>query len=342
MTIPESGPPPVTLERRTFRADRGDVGVRLDRVILRRLADRHDIARADVQRWIGADRIFVDGVAITRGGRRVSLGDEIAVLVPAAPERREHLPEARSIDVLFEDEHLLAVNKAPGTVVHPTKGHWTGTLFNALLWHAKLWGPRGGRPGLVHRLDKDTSGILLVAKDPEVLARLARALQRRTFTKEYLALVYGHPGSEVGRVQLNVERDADNWYRMRVAENGGRESVTEYECVATCGTTRAGLSLLRCRLVTGRMHQIRLHLRALGVPIVGDRLYGQPRWRGLDDETLAAAAETFPRQALHAWRLAFTHPMTGERLQITAPLPDDIQALAALAGLQLPDSHTDR
>ncbi|HYX22687.1 MAG TPA: RluA family pseudouridine synthase [Thermoanaerobaculia bacterium] len=314
---------------RTFRADRGDARGRLDRVLMRHLADRPEVTRAQVQAWIAGGLVRINGGVPAKPASRVALADEVEVVLPPPPLRRQPQAQEMPLSVLYEDEHLLALEKPPGLVVHPAPGHREGTLINALLWRAREWG-EGQRPGLVSRLDRDTSGVLMVTKTPAAHAALARALKHRSAEKEYLAVVYGRTPGDRGRIELKIDRDPADLRRRIASKTAGRDSVTLYELLGEGG----GLSLLRCRLLTGRTHQIRVHLQAHGLPLVGDPLYGEPRWKGIGEPALAAACRDFPRQALHAWRLAFVHPATGERLEIVAPLPDDLAGLLAAARLQ--------
>lgn len=320
-----------TFVTRTFRADRGDAGSRLDRVLRRHLADLHGTSRARLQRWVDQGRVWVNGRPASKPAARVAPGDEVAVTVPEQPARPL---QAQSIPlrVLYEDEHLLAVDKPAGLVVHPSFGHRDGTLMNALLWRAAAWG-RDRRPSLVHRLDKHTSGVVLVAKSREVHAGLARTMAAGGAAKEYLAVVYGRVPTARGRIALRLARDPLDRRRVIAVATGGRESLTLYERVARSRGEQAGLALLRCQLVSGRLHQIRVHLAATGWPIVGDPVYGEPRWRALASAELAAAAREFPRQALHAWRLRLEHPVLGRPLELVAPLPDDIAGLLRAAGI---------
>jgi 23S rRNA pseudouridine1911/1915/1917 synthase len=317
---------------RTFLADRGDAAHRLDRVLVRRLADIPGLSRTSLQGWIAEGRVRVNGAAVTRPAERLALGDEVSVALPPPPPARAG-PAAEEIPltILYEDAWLLALSKPPGMVVHPAPGHRGGTLLNALLWHLREAGGES-RPGLVNRLDKGTSGVLLAAKSGDVHGRLARALRAPAAAKEYLAVVYGTPRHDKGRIEHALLRDPEDTKKMTTSRGEGREgrpSVTLYEILAT----EAGLTLLRCRLLTGRMHQIRVHCAAEGLPLVGDPLYGEPRWKGIGDPALAAACRDFPRQALHAHRIALTHPITREPLDVTAPLPEDLRGLLEVAGL---------
>jgi 23S rRNA pseudouridine1911/1915/1917 synthase len=318
----------VTSSLRTFRADRGDARERLDRVLQRHLADRPDVTRSRIQGWIGEGLVRVNGTPAAKPSSRLTLGDQIAVPLPPLPERRQVAAEEMPLSVLFEDEHLLALDKPPGLVVHPAIGHREGTLINALMWHARDW-EEGRRPGLVNRLDRGTSGVLLVAKTPAIHAALARNLRHRDAGKEYLAVVYGETPFSLGRIELKILHDPADRKRRMTSKSEGKDSVTLYKRMAEAH----GLTLLRCRLLTGRTHQIRVHLQSQGWPIVGDPLYGEPRWKGIEDLKVAALCRDFPRQALHALRLSLVHPATRAPLEIVAPVPEDMAALLAGAGL---------
>jgi 23S rRNA pseudouridine1911/1915/1917 synthase len=354
-----------------WRADRGDAGGRLDRAMVRHFAGLPGLSRSRLQAWIAAGRVRVNGAVIRRPAGRLAGGDELEVELPGPPPSRrrarplaaQHLPLA----ILYEDEHLLAVDKPAGLVVHPTGRYRDGTLVNALAWYLgggaaaagtartcaaaadatapgseALAGPEATtvRSGLVHRLDRGTSGVLLVAKSRAAHAGLARAIKVRALQKDYLAVVYGRAPLSRGRIELKLLRDPRDRRRVAASRTEGRSAATLYELLAeSCpgrgddGGRAGWLSLLRCRLVTGRTHQIRVHLAALGLPIVGDPLYGEPRHRGIGDPALAALCRELPRQALHAWRLTLRHPVTGQALELVAPLPADLEALLGAAGL---------
>jgi 23S rRNA pseudouridine1911/1915/1917 synthase len=316
--------------RRVSRADRGDAAHRLDRVLVRRLADLPDLSRTRFQAWIAEGRVRVNGRPVTRVADRLALGDEVEVLLPALPPPRP-APAAQEIPltILYEDDWLIVLAKPPGLVVHPAPGHRDGTLLNALFWHLREAG-EGVRPSLVNRLDRNTSGLLLAAKSGEAHGRLARALRSRTAVKEYLAVVYGASPPQ-GRIERGILRDPVDSRRMITSRTEGRPSVTLYQTLAVAAS--GCLSLVCCRLLTGRIHQIRVHLQAAGWPLVGDPVYGEPRWKGIPDPALAATCREFPRQALHAHRLAFRHPLTGQPLEVTAPLPEDLRRLSAAAGM---------
>lgn len=317
---------------RTFRIVRGEPAERLDRLVAQRLADIPGVSRVRVQGWIGAGLVRVDGVAVTRPSVRPGPGAEIEVLLPGARPHPAPVAQDIPLSVLFEDDWLLALDKPPGMVAHPTKSHADGTLVNALLFH---FGKDEGGVGLVNRLDMNTSGVLLVAKVPEVHARLARILKTREAEKEYLAVVYGPVRFPKGRIDRRILRDPLDPRRRTTWSAEGKDATTLWERLAESTDRDGGIALLRCRLLTGRTHQIRVHLQAEGMPIVGDPLYGEPRWKGLRDPDLAAACRDFPRQALHAHRLRFLHPVTSVRVEVVAPVPADLAGLLDAAGLAL-------
>jgi 23S rRNA pseudouridine1911/1915/1917 synthase len=313
-------------------ADRGDEGLRLDLVLRRHLTDVHRATRTRVQSWIENGLVTVNGVAVCRVSTRAALGDIVSVTLPDEAPRAAMAAEDVRVDVLFEDEYLLAIDKPAGLVVHPTFKHLKGTLMNALLWHARAW-PSPQRPSLVSRLDKLTSGVVLVAKTAGAHAALQRTMASRDAEKDYLAVVYGRVNVARGEIDLRLGKDHSDRRKVVASVDVGAESLTRFERLGRVAAPRAGLSLLRCRLVTGRTHQIRVHLASSGWPIVGDAVYGEPRWSRVADPLLAATLRAFPRQALHAWRVAFTHPITRARVTIEAPVPTDLAALLEVARL---------
>jgi 23S rRNA pseudouridine1911/1915/1917 synthase len=321
---------------RAFRADRGDAGQRLDHVLLRHLNDLPEASRTKIQEWIEGGFVRVGGRRPTKTSGRVKAGDVIEIVLPPPPAPRASLvAEDIPLSIIFEDSEILVLDKPAGLVVHPAVGHRGGTLVNALLHRSKDWAGPADRPGLVHRLDKDTSGLLVIAKTERAMAVLGKAMKERFLEKEYLAVVYGHPQVRKGKVELGILRDPRDRKRMATSRTEGRPSTTFYEILSESSGPRLGLSLLKCRLVTGRTHQIRVHLKALNLPVVGDPVYGSPRWKGLKDEALREACRTFPRQALHSWRLGLRHPATGAPLTFTAPVPADMAGLLGASGLTL-------
>jgi 23S rRNA pseudouridine1911/1915/1917 synthase len=315
---------------RRFKVGAPSAGTRLDLFLA---AACSDLSRSRVRALIEEGAVRVGGGA-AKPSRPVRTGEQIEVEVPE-PRPAAIEPEEIPLSVLYEDEHVLAIDKPPGLVVHPSPGHASGTLVNALLHYARGLAAIGGelRPGIVHRLDRDTSGVLLVAKTDLAHGSLSRQMKKRTMRKEYLALVAGAPRVRKGEVALSIGRDPRDRKKMRSyramgeAPAGAREARTLYEIEREWPAL--GLALLRCRLVTGRTHQIRVHLAAAGLPVVGDPVYGRPRYNKVRDAVLLGALEQFPRQALHAERVVFLHPATREPVEVIAPLPEDLVALIA-------------
>lgn len=319
-----------------FEADRGDDGRRLDHVLVRRLAHLPDLSRSLLVRWIDEGRIRLQGEVENRGSCKVRHRDRVEVVLPDVwGDRPKVEAEPVPVQVLWEDESLLAVGKPPGLVVHPTWGHQTGTLLNGLLWLARDW-PEGQRPHLVNRLDQDTSGLLLVAKNSRVAGIFGRAFEKRRPVKLYLAVVRGRSPVRKERITGALARDESHSGRWWVTKQGGLPSMTDYELLAE--DPGRELSMLGCRLWTGRTHQIRVHLASRGLPIVGDPVYGAAKGQKLRSRDLEALCRAFPRQALHSWKMRLVHPVTGERLDLRAPLPDDLTNLLEAVGIEDPDA----
>lgn len=308
-------------EWRTLQADRGDHGVRVDLVLLRHLREEKGVSRNRIQQWIDAGDVLVNGASAKRASWRIQAGDDLQVRLTRIAVRERPKAEKIPLDILYEDDDLLALNKPAGLVVHPSYKHATGTLMNGLLDYATRW-PSGSAPALIGRLDKLTSGLVLVSKRREIQAALQRAAAARRVDKDYLAIVRGKPSPIRGTIDLALDRDPWDRRRITVTDRGGQPSVTMYERL----TTANGFSIVRCRLITGRTHQIRVHLSAKGWPIVGDATYGS---------SAAANVEGMERQALHSWRISLKQPHTGRDLQIEAPVPADMRAFAAKVGLAL-------
>jgi 23S rRNA pseudouridine1911/1915/1917 synthase len=317
---------------RVLTADRGDAGRRLDLMLRRHLGDVERASRTRVQEWIENGHVMVNGTVVRRAAARAARGDIVTVTIPEGAHRVAVAAEGVTLDILYEDDHLLVIDKPAGAVVHPGYKHADDTVLNALLWHARGW-PAPRRPSIVGRLDKLTSGILIVAKLAAVHAALQRGMASSDSEKDYLAVVYGRVNVARGQIDLRLGRDRANRRKVVASAIAGAPSLTRFERLARVPAPSAGLSLLRCRLVTGRMHQIRAHLAARGWPIVGDAVYGEPRWSEIVDTTLAATLKRFPRQALHAWRVELTHPVTRERLLCEAPIPRDVEELLTASGL---------
>jgi 23S rRNA pseudouridine1911/1915/1917 synthase len=317
---------------RTLTADRGDAGLRLDLVLRRHLSAVETASRSRVQAWIEDGHVTVNGRVVRRVSARAALGDLVTARMSDTAPPLPMSAEPIDLEIVFEDEFLLAVNKLAGIVVHPTYKHTSETLMNGLLWWARGW-PTTKRPSLVGRLDKLTSGLVLVAKTAAIHAALQRAMAAGDSEKDYLAVVYGRVNVARGEIDARLSRDLGDRRRVVASATVGAPSLTRFERLARVAAPGAGLSLVRCRLVTGRTHQIRVHLASRGWPIVGDPVYGEPRWRDVVDRSLGATLRAFPRQALHAWRGAFTHPITRARIHLEAPVPADIADLIAASGL---------
>ena len=295
--------------------DESLAGQRLDQA----LAQLAGVPRAQAQRWIEAGRVALDG-ARARASQRVAAGAEIAV-DPPEPTPLEARPEAIPLAVLYEDADLIVIDKPAGLVVHPAPGHASGTLVNALLHHCRDLAGIGGvlRPGIVHRLDRGTSGVLVVAKNDAAHVALAAQFKDHSIERVYVALVRGVPGADTGSAVRAIGRHPVDRKRMSVRTKSGRAAETHWRVVQRF--PKSGVALLEVRPATGRTHQIRVHLSSAGLPIVGDPVYG----KGGESFGLA-------RPALHAAVLGFTHPSSGERLRFEAPLPADLaEALAAVA-----------
>ena len=320
------------LPTRVLTADRGDEGLRLDLVLRRHLTDLRRATRTRVQSWIEKGLVTVNGTPVRRVSTRAALGDIVSVMLPDEAPRAAMAAEDVPLDVLYEDDYLLAIDKPAGVVVHPTYRNATGTMMNALMWRARAW-PSPQRASLVSRLDKLTSGVIVVARTATAHAALQRAMAGNDCEKDYLAIVYGRVNVARGEIDLRLGKDRSDRRKVVASATAGAESLTRFERLARVAAPRAGLSLLRCRLATGRTHQIRVHMAARGWPVVGDPAYGEPRWSQIENPLLAAALRAFPRQALHAWRVSFAHPITHERLTIEAPVPRDIESLLEAAGL---------
>jgi 23S rRNA pseudouridine1911/1915/1917 synthase len=255
--------------------------------------------------------VLVDGAPAVKS-RRLGGGETLEVELPA--EERALEPEEVELTVVYEDEHLLVVDKPAGVVVHPAPGHARGTLVQGLLERGAAGGDEAERPGIVHRLDRDTSGLLVVARSDEAYGKLQELIRERQLERVYLALVRGRPRSWAGRIDSPIGRDRDDPTRQSLDTDSPRDAVTHFEVEQLF----AGHALLRVKLETGRTHQIRVHLAAIDLPVVGDRVYGVPDPR-------------LRRQFLHATRLTFTHPFSAADVAVDSPLPPDLQGfLAAL------------
>jgi 23S rRNA pseudouridine1911/1915/1917 synthase len=324
-------PPPLSATPVEFEIKARSEGKRLDAYLASRFGD---YSRSVIQKLIDAEAVLVNAQP-ARAAYRVRAGDHIQIWLPdlgGATIKPEDIP----VRVVHEDEDFVVVDKAPGMVVHPAKGNWKGTLVNALQFHFDRLSTVGGeeRPGVVHRLDKDTSGLLIVAKSDRAHGKLALQFENRTIHKEYLALVYGEPGRDSDYIERPIGPHPTHREKMaiRTQEDGGKPAQTFYRVVERF----RGFALLRVEPQTGRTHQIRVHLAHIGHPIVADKLYSGRDRLTVGDLRCPLAGDPadvlIARQALHAHRLTFTHPRTGEPLDFTAPAPEDFAA--ALASLR--------
>lgn len=272
-----------------------------------------DWSRTQVQQWIKEGNITVNNNQV-KSNYKSQLGDEIQLTIPE-PQVLDVIPEEMNLDIVFEDEHVLVVNKPRGMVVHPAPGHLTGTLVNGLMAHCKdLSGINGVlRPGIVHRIDKDTSGLLMVAKHDKAHESLVNQLRDKTTTRIYKAISHGVIAHDHGTIDAPIGRDKQDRQSMTVTDENSKEAVTHFTVIERL----KDFTLLECKLETGRTHQIRVHLKYIGHPIAGDPKYGPPRTLKLP----------INGQALHAAVLGFTHPITGERLTFERGVPEDFEYL---------------
>jgi 23S rRNA pseudouridine1911/1915/1917 synthase len=330
-----------SLDRREVVADESHAGWRLDRLLAALLPD---FSRSRLQQLLELGAVLSGEKTIKDANHRVKPGESYVVTVPpTAPA----IPQGQDIplDVVYEDKDLIVIIKPAGLVVHPAAGNPDGTLVNALIAHC---GPGmlsiGGeaRPGIVHRLDKDTSGLLVAAKTERAIASLAKQFANHTIERAYNAVVWGAPREASGKIESQIGRSPFDRKRMSVLRSGGKRAATNYKVLEKFGPAeRPFASLIECRLETGRTHQIRVHLTHLGHPLIGDPQYGRarvaPRGRTEAESAAFTAAADFPRQALHAFVLGFQHPSLHKTLRFEAPWPADFAELvSALRGLNKP------
>jgi 23S rRNA pseudouridine1911/1915/1917 synthase len=301
---------------RTFKliVPKENARMRLDLFLAKSLPE---FSRSRIQQLIRTGFVRIGG-ATTRPHQSVRSGEEIEVTEPP-PEKIRTEPEAIPLTILYEDDDLIVINKAPGMTVHPGAGHREHTLVNALLHHCSTLSGIGGkeRPGIVHRLDKETSGCLVAAKNDAAHRELSKQFTARTVEKIYLALVAGKLRKETGVIESKIGRHPVHRQRMSVSSPRGRAAKTEYRVLRSSEQA----SLIECRLHSGRTHQIRVHLHHLGNPVLGDKIYAP------------SLVKNFPRQMLHAWKLGFQHPRTGEWRTFEAPLPADFKQAIEETGL---------
>lgn len=313
-------------EHHRIVVDKGQQHMRIDKYLVNRLMDT---SRSKIQAAAEAGNILVNEQAV-KSNYKIKPEEVISIVLPHPPRDTEILPEDIPLDVVFEDEHILVINKNAGLVVHPGVGNYTGTLINALYYYFRdlpLFQTGNMRPGLVHRLDKNTSGILLIAKTEFALNRLAKQFYDRTTSRKYLALVWGSLDEEEGRIEGHVGRDPRDRKRMTVFsdETQGKPAVTHYKLLERLGY----LSLVQCQLETGRTHQIRVHFKHIRHPLFNDEIYGGDQiLKGTTftkyKQFVQNCFQVLPRHALHAKSLGFTHPATREKMFFDSELPEDM------------------
>jgi len=315
-------PAPAGLEALTLEVDSASHGERLDKLLARQFSE---FSRSRIQQWIESGGVLVDGV-VRRAKDSVSMGEHIEIRPQAAPETLAFTAEDVPLEVVHEDAALLVIDKPAGLVVHPAAGNWGGTVLNGLL-HRYPAAATLPRAGIVHRLDKETSGLMVVARTLTAQTDLVRQLQARTVKRTYLALVWGET-PEDGTIDAPIGRDPRERTRMAIVHtNSGKPSRTHFRTLGTVPLGRGHVSMVMCKLETGRTHQIRVHFESIGHPLLGDPVYHRATQRGQRPAVKAPLPVSFGRQALHAFRLGLVHPVTGKTLSWEAPPPDDLQAL---------------
>lgn len=305
-----------------FQVDAQQEGERLDLFLSRRLSDP---SRSQLQQWIADGAVQVDG-SPRKAGFRLRRGQEVRVR-PPVPRPSRLVAEPIPLKILYEDGALVVIDKPAGMVVHPGAGHRSGTLANALLYRFQKLPELGGldprRPGIVHRLDKETSGVLVVAKNLRVQERLAAQFRKRRVDKRYLALVHGRLSPRAGSIDLPLGRHPTQRIKISTRSRRPRPARTGYRVIRWLDE----FSLLEVRLYTGRTHQIRVHMQAVNHPVVGDALYAGGRINSLGNPRVRSRIRALDRHFLHAWKLEFTHPVTGDRMKVRAPAPRDLASL---------------
>lgn len=317
--------------RGSLRVDEEGEGIRVDLFLAERV---EGVSRSTIQKLIREGQVLLEG-AVCKASTPVKEGQEVSWPVDAGLREVEIIPEPVALEVLFEDDDVLVVNKPPGLVVHPAPGHWHGTLVHGLLHRWPSWKAPGGelRPGIVHRLDKDTSGLMVIARSLRAYDSLREQFAAHTTSRAYVALVWGELAGDEGEVDRPIGRDPRSRQKMAVVAEGGRPAFSRWEVL----TRFDSLTLLRVGLRTGRTHQVRVHMASLGHPVFGDPVYGGVAYAGRlapRDRTRAQQwMKDLGRFALHAFHLGFDHPLDGERLVFEAPVPEDMEKVL----LQLTD-----
>jgi 23S rRNA pseudouridine1911/1915/1917 synthase len=307
-------------EAYTLEVATSEAGTRLDKYLAAHLPE---LSRTQLQRLIQAGHVRLSQ-GVPTASYRVLGGERVTLYVPP-PQPARPAAEAIPLHIVYEDDSVVVLNKPPGMVVHPAPGHYQGTLVNALLFHCQMLSGVGGeaRPGIVHRLDKDTSGLLLVAKHDRSHRHLAAQLKTRQLRRGYVALVRGTMPASQGTIEASIGRHPQQRQKMAVVTRGGRAARTHYDVLEAWGP----ISLLRLSLETGRTHQIRVHLAHVGHAVLGDAVYGGGSWRLPGHPHLEQQVRALARQALHAAQVGFQHPDSGQWLEFTAPLPADMATL---------------
>ena len=294
------------------------LGQRLDRF----LASHLNLPRNQIQQWIRAGSVRVDGRP-AKASHHLAAGERLEWEPLSRQSDVDIVPEPEALAILHEDSEVVVVDKPPELAVHPGAGRASGTLVHRLVARypelSAVGGP--GRPGIVHRLDQDTTGVMVVARTPTAYQSLSTAFEKRQVDKRYLGIVYGEPQEAEGTIDKPIGRHPLRRKRMTIRPDG-RPAMTRYRSVDAA----QGIALLELELTTGRTHQIRVHLKARGYPLVGDPTYGEARWKELP-QSVRAPLKDFPRPALHAWRLGFVHPQSGQKLGFEAPIPEDMVTL---------------
>ncbi len=320
-------------EHHYIKVEKGQVMMRIDKFLMIRL---QNATRTKLQQACEAESILVNGKPV-KSNYRIKPLDEISIVMSKPPRDIEVIPENIPINVVYEDDHICVVNKEPGMVVHPAYGHYSGTLVNALAWRFKNLptskqkladGLTIDRPGLVHRIDKNTSGIIIIAKTELAMTRLAKDFFDRNLDRKYIAIVWGDVKEDSGTINCNVARDLKNRKVMACFPDGdhGKHAITHYKVIERFGY----VTVVECKLETGRTHQIRIHMKHLGHPLFNDNEYGGDRiLKGLPSnkykQFVENCFEILPRQALHAKTLGITHPITKEAMFFDSEIPDDMQ-----------------
>lgn len=317
--IPDADPGSEEVDRRSFTVDIGGHGLRVDKVLAQSVAG---FSRSYLQQLVEAGDVSVNQHTVLKSSSKLRIGDRVEIALRATEQSKAFVPEPMALDVVYEDEDVLIINKPAGLVVHPAPGNWTGTLLNGLLAYKPCFCDVP-RAGIVHRLDKDTSGLMVVAKHRLVMDALVSAIARREVGRQYLAIAKGQWsfGAKPHAVEVPIGRDPANRLRMAVvdlARSPGKEARTDVTCLDQAGTAL----LVHCRLHTGRTHQIRVHMAHLRLPLVADAVYGGPK------------GDVIERQALHATRLTLVHPVSGAILNLFCPPPADFLAELLSLGLR--------